>query len=79
MINIKTITTDSDYKAALKEIETLMMAEADTPEGEKLDVMVTLIEAYESELFPLDLTDPVEPHQTLNEAKRPRLGDCTMG
>ena len=52
MIQIK---TDADYRAALKEIESLMMADADkTPvEGEKLDDMVTLIEAYEAKHFPL--------------------------
>ena len=46
-MDIKPIKTDADYRAALKEIETLMMAEPDTPEGEKLDVLVTLVEAYE--------------------------------
>ncbi len=42
------ITNLYEYKAALKEIESLMMAEPNTAEGEKLDVMVTLIEAYET-------------------------------
>ena len=59
-MNIKPIKTDADYRAALKEVETLMMAEPNTPEGEKLDVLVTLIEAYERKYFPLDLPDPVE-------------------
>ena len=59
-MNIKPIKTDADYRAALKEVETLMMAEPNTPEGEKLDVLVTLIEAYERKHFPLDLPDPVE-------------------
>lgn len=45
----------TDYQDALKEVETLMMAEAGTQEGEQLDVMVTLIEAYEAKHFPLDL------------------------
>ena|SRR5688572_8991790 len=58
-MNIKPIKTDADYQAALKEIETLMMAESDSPEGEKLDVLVTLIEAYEAKHFPMDLPDPV--------------------
>jgi HTH-type transcriptional regulator / antitoxin HigA len=44
----------------LKEIESLMMAAPDTPEGEKLDVMVTLIEAFEAKHFPMDLPGPVE-------------------
>ncbi len=59
-MDIKPIKTDADYRAALKEIETLMMAAADSPEGEKLDVLVTLVVAYESKHFPLDLPDPVE-------------------
>lgn len=58
-MDIKPIKTDADYQAALKEIESLMMAEADSPEGEKLDVLVTLIEAYEAKHFPMDLPDPV--------------------
>ena len=58
-MDIKPIKTDADYRAALKEIESLMMAIPDTPEGEKLDVMVTLIEAYEAKHFPMDLPDPV--------------------
>ncbi|MCP5291880.1 MAG: transcriptional regulator [Burkholderiales bacterium] len=59
-MEIKPIKTDADYRAALKAVETLMSAEPDTPEGEKLDVLVTLIEAYEHKHFPLDLPDPVE-------------------
>ncbi len=59
-MEIKPIKTDVDYRAALKEIETLMSAEPNTPEGEKLDVLVTLVEAYEHKNFPLDLPDPVE-------------------
>lgn len=59
-MDIRPIKTDADYQAALKEIESLMMAAPDSPEGEKLDVMVTLIEAYEAKHFPLDLPDPIE-------------------
>jgi len=59
-MDIKPIKTDADYRAALKEIETMMMAELDTAEGEKLDIMVTLVEAYETKHYPLDHPDPVE-------------------
>ena len=59
-MDIKPIKTDADYRAALKEVESLMMAKPDSPKGEKLDVMVTLIEAYEAKHYPLDLPDPVE-------------------
>ncbi|EGQ8444442.1 transcriptional regulator [Vibrio cholerae] len=59
-MDIRPIKTDADYRAALNDIENLMMAEPDTIEGEKLDILVTLVEAYEAKLFPMDLPDPVE-------------------
>jgi len=59
-MDIRPIKNDADYRAALKHVEGLMMAAPDTPEGEMLDVMVTLIEAYEAKHFPMDLPDPVE-------------------
>jgi len=46
------IETKADYRSALKEIEALMAAERDTPEGERLDVPVTLVEAYENRHYP---------------------------
>ncbi len=60
MITIKPIKTEADYQTALKEVESLMTAGLDTPEGERLDVLVTLIEAYEREHYPLELPDPIE-------------------
>ena len=59
-MEIKPIRTKTDYRAVLKEIETLMSARADTPEGERLDVLATLIEAYEKKHYRFDLPDPVE-------------------
>ncbi|OFI74613.1 helix-turn-helix domain-containing protein [Vibrio cholerae] len=59
-MDIRPIKTDADYRAALNYIENLMMAEPDTIEGEKLDILVTLVEAYEAKHFPMDLPDPVE-------------------
>jgi len=59
-MDIKPIRTDTDYRTALKEVETLMTAESNTPEGDKLDILVTLIEAYERQHYLLDLPDPVE-------------------
>lgn len=58
-MEIKPIKNDADYRSALQNIEQLMMAEPDTPEGEKLDVLVTLVEAYEAKHFPMELPDPV--------------------
>ena len=74
-MNIKPIKTDADYRAALKEIESLMMAQPDTPDGEKLDVLVTLMEAYESKHYPLDLPDPVEAIKFEMEQKRLTIKD----
>jgi HTH-type transcriptional regulator / antitoxin HigA len=59
-MDIKPIRTKADYKAALKAVESLMSARARTPEGDRLDLLVTLIEAYEREHFPMDLPDAVE-------------------
>lgn len=59
-MEIKPIRTKADYRAALKEIETLMSARPDTPEGERLDVLVTLVEAYEKKHYPMELPDAVE-------------------
>jgi HTH-type transcriptional regulator/antitoxin HigA len=59
-MEIRPIKTESDYQATLKEIEGLMSAKADSPEGDRLDVLVTLVEAYERERYPVDFPDPVE-------------------
>ena len=59
-MNIRPIRTKSDYRAALKDIEGLMAARANTPEGDRLDVLATLVEAYERTHFPLDLPDAVD-------------------
>jgi len=59
-MEIKPIKTKADYRATLKEIERLMAAECDTPEGERLDVLATLVEAYENKHYRLDLPDPIE-------------------
>jgi HTH-type transcriptional regulator / antitoxin HigA len=59
-MTIKPIRTKADYKAALKTIEALMRAKANTPEGDRLDVLVTLVEAYERAHFPMDLPDAVD-------------------
>ena len=53
------IKTDVDYRAVLKEIEALMLAAPDSPEGERLDVLATLVEAYENKQYPMNLPDPV--------------------
>ena len=59
-MNIKPIKTDSDYTEALQEVESLMSAKINTPEGDKLDVLVTLIESYEKKHHPILPPEPVE-------------------
>ncbi len=59
-MNIKPIKTEADCTMALHEVEKLMGAQKDTPEGDKLDVLVTLIEAYEEKYHPVLPPDPVE-------------------
>jgi len=60
MVDISPIRSDADYRATLKEIEGLMDAVPDTPAGDRLDVLTTLVGAYEAKHFPLDLPDPIE-------------------
>jgi HTH-type transcriptional regulator/antitoxin HigA len=57
---IKPIRTTADHEAALREIERLWGAQEGTPEGDRLDVLATLVEAYEQAHFPLDAPDPIE-------------------
>ena len=59
-MHIRPIRTKRDYEAALRAIESLMNARRNTAEGDNLDVLVTLVEAFEAKNFPLDLPDPVE-------------------
>ena len=59
-MEIQPIRTDQDYRSALRDIERLMSAEMNTPEGDHLDILVTLVEAYERKNFPMELPDPVE-------------------
>jgi HTH-type transcriptional regulator / antitoxin HigA len=59
-MNIKPIKTETDYQAALEEIERLFEAAPDTPEGDQLEVLVTLVEAYEEKHFSIPKPDPIE-------------------
>lgn len=61
-MEIRPIRTEADYKAALKEASRLMEhdPEPGTPEGDRLDVLTTLVQAYEAKHYPIDLPDPIE-------------------
>jgi HTH-type transcriptional regulator/antitoxin HigA len=57
---LKPIRTKADYKKALREVERLWGAKSGTPEGDRLDVLATLIDAFEAEHYPMEPPDPVE-------------------
>src|SRR6186997_1762943 len=57
---VKPIRTEADYEAAMSEISKLWGSKAGTAEGDRLDVLATLVEAYEAEHDPMDSPDPIE-------------------
>jgi HTH-type transcriptional regulator/antitoxin HigA len=59
-MQLKPIKTDTDHEAALIEIERLWDAKEGTPDGDRLEILTTLVEAYEETHFPMDLPDPIE-------------------
>ena len=61
-MDIRPIHTDADYKATLKEISVLIDSNPDlgTPDGDRLDILVTLVQAYEARHVPIAEPDPVE-------------------
>ncbi len=60
MADVKPIRSEADYEVALAEVERLWGAKSGTPRGDRLDVLATLIDAWESEHHPMDLPDPIE-------------------
>ena len=56
----KPIRNDADHVAVLAEVERLRGAKSGTPKGDRLEVLATLIEAYEDRQFPMDPPDPIE-------------------
>ncbi len=61
--DLKPIRTKADYKAALAEVERLWGAKSGTPKGDRLDVLATLIDAYETQHYPMDPPDPIDAIQ----------------
>ena len=59
-MEIKPIKSKTDYRRVLGEIQGLMLAKRNTPEGDRLDVLVTLVEAWEAKHYSLNLPDPIE-------------------
>jgi HTH-type transcriptional regulator / antitoxin HigA len=60
MSDVRPIRTLEDYELALAEAEALWGSASGTPDGDQLDVLATLIDAYESQHYPMDPPDPVE-------------------
>jgi len=59
-MTIRPIRNSSDHESALKRIQALMSAKPGTDQGDQLDVLATLVDAYEAKNFPVDSPDPIE-------------------
>lgn len=59
MVTVRPIRTEQDHEAALGAVEALMDARPGTPDGDRLDILATLIEAYETEHHAIDAPDPI--------------------
>jgi HTH-type transcriptional regulator/antitoxin HigA len=68
-MDIRPIRTKAAYRAALKEVERLWDAEPGTPDGDRVDVLVTLIEAYEAAHYPIPAPDPIAAIEFMMEQK----------
>ena len=78
-MNIKPVRSKRDYAEALKTVEALMNAKAGTPEGDMLDVLVTLIQAYEAKHYPMLPPDPVEAIKFVMEQRGLNIQDLKPG
>lgn len=75
-MEIRPIRTEADYEVALKEVEGLIDSLPGTPEGDRMDVLVTLIEAYEARNYPIpEPDDPVEVLQYYMESRGLKRSD----
>ena len=82
-MEIRPIKTEADYQAALEEIERLFDAAPNTPEGDRLEVLTTLVEAYEEKHYSIPLPDPIEAILYYMESRglsrrdlEPYIGSC---
>lgn len=76
-MEIRPIRNDQDHERALREIERLWGAEAGTPDGDKIDVLATLVEAYEDMRWPVEEVDPIDAikaHMNANGLTQKELG-----
>ncbi|QCG92435.1 transcriptional regulator [Azospirillum sp. TSA2s] len=68
-MELKPIKTDADFRAALADIEALWDAEPDTPDGDRLDLLMTLVEAYERRHHPMPPADPITAIEFMMEQR----------
>ena len=59
-MEIKPIKTEKDYNNSLKRIETLWGSKKDSPEGDELELLITLVESYEMKHYPITPPDPID-------------------
>ena len=74
-IKVRPIHNEADYEAALSEVDALMDAMPGTPEGDRLDVLVTLIEGYEARHWAIEAPGPIEAIRMRMEQKHLRQRD----
>ena len=74
-MDFKPIRTEADYDLALTMIDSLMGAAPDTRNGDDLEVLVTLVEAYEAEHWPMEAPDPISAIEHVMEARGFRQKD----
>ena len=80
-MEIRPIHTEDDYKTALREVSAYFDNEPapDTPDGDRFEVLLTLVEAYETKHYPIDLPDPVEAIDSAwNRPDCPRKTLCLL-
>jgi HTH-type transcriptional regulator / antitoxin HigA len=74
-IKVRAIRTEADYEAVLAEVDALMDAAPGTPQGERLDVLVTLLVAYEARHWSIDAPDPIDAIRIRMEQKNLKQRD----
>ena len=74
-IKVRAIRNEADYEAVLAEVDDLMDAAPGTPQGERLDVLVTLLEAYEARHWSIDAPDPIDAIRIRMEQKKLKQRD----
>ncbi|EQA35120.1 toxin-antitoxin system, antitoxin component, Xre family [Leptospira inadai serovar Lyme str. 10] len=68
-MEIKPIKSAKDHDLALKEIEKLWNSKKNTPEYDKLDILITLVDSYENKHFPIESPDPIEAIKSVMQEK----------